>query len=291
MEGVLAMNFGGKQGMRLFGWLACSAWLAVAVGCGGGGTGPAEEGGIPIALHIDTEEPNPAGLIRICDELARRDLPATLFVNIDMASYYIRDIHQLYLSGFEIALLSSYLGDLSHEGQSQRLYIGLATVSGCPLCKTDQPVVGIRPMGFFQNESTYQLVDSLQFAYDAGFQARRIYLPGHEEETFPYRQEGYDFVAVPVSTVRWGGEWVSAVDREFEQRAGTTGEQWGSLLTAGLEQAMKEQEPLIVVVCDALTGEVEGEYWSAFLGFLSLAEKQGARFLTTERLVIEYATD
>jgi len=284
-------SFGVKQALRRCGWLVCGAWLMVAVGCGGGGMGPEEEGSIPIALQIDAEELNPAGLIRICDELTRRGIPATLFVSPGMASYYIRDIHQLYLSGFEIALLSSPLGELSHDGQGRELRTGLGSVSGCPLCKTDQPIVGIRPVDFFQNEDTYQLVDSLKFAYNAGFQARQIYLPGHEEETFPYRQEGYDFVAVPVSTVRWEGEGVCAVDREFEQRSGSTGKQWGSLLTAGLERAVEEREPLVVVVCDAITGEGEGEYWASFLDFLSLAEREGAHFLTTERLVIEYATD
>ena len=287
----MVMSSSVKQVMRRFGWLVCGAWLVVAGGCGGGGTGPEEEGGIPIVLQIDAEELNPAGLTRICDELTRRGIPATLFVSPGMASYYIEDIHQLYLSGFEIALLASPLGELSHEGQGRELRTGLGAVSGCPLCKTDQPIVGLRPVDFFQDEDTYQLVDSLQFVYDAGFQARRIYLSGHEEETFPYRQEGYDFVVVPVSTVRWEGEWVCAVDREFEQRAGASGEQWGALLTEGLEQAVERQEPLVVVVCDALTGEPNGEYWSPFLGFLSQAEKQGARFLTTERLVIEYATD
>lgn len=285
------MNCEAKQVMRLFGWLICSTWLVAAIGCGGGGTGPEEEGGIPIALQIDAEELNPAGLIRICGELTRRGIPATLFINPSMASYYMRDVHQLYLSGFEIALLSSQLGDLPPGGQERELRAGLSTVSGCPICKMDQPVVGVRPRGFFQDENSYQLMDSLKFAYDAGFQARLIYLSGHEEEVFPYRHEGRNFVAVPVSTVRWEGEWVCAVDREFKQRAGASGEQWSALLSEALARAVEREEPLVVVVCDAITGESDGEYWSAFREFLSQAEKQNARFLTTEQLVIEYATD
>ena len=169
-------------------------------------------------------------LQRICEELSQRGIPATLFVTPFSGKQYEEKLHQLYLSGLEIPLLSPYLGGMSRRIQSLEISEGLRKVSGCPMCKTDQPVVGIRPTRFVQNEDTYQLVDSLQFAYNAGFQARLLYMPGHGQEFGPYHAEGYDFAAVPVSTTLWQGERVCLSDRIFGQLAGVDPDQWGELL-------------------------------------------------------------
>ena len=277
--------------MRYISWLFLGAWMVGLNACSNGGTGPASEAEIAIALQVDAEGEDLEALVRICSELDQRDISATLFVTSSLANRYSGEIHQLYVRGFEVSLLSSYLGEMSHDEQSQEIDKGLSAVSGCLRCQTDQPVHGIRPARFVQNEDTYQLVDSLQFAYNAGFQACLLYAPGHERDVHPYRIEGYDFFAVPVSTAFWQGERVCLSDQMFQQRPGADPDQWGELLVAALDEAIERGEPLVVVVHDSLTGAEDSSFWPPLVRFLTRARERGVRFLTTEELVIEFATN
>lgn len=267
--------------LLLFGLLAC----------GDKSTGPdADRAPVTVALQIDAEEKKPDFLLRICQELTQREIPATLFVNSILAWNHDHVIQELYLSGIEIALLSPSLGDASYDIQKSRLYTSYATVTGCLPCRTSHPVNGFRPEGFSQNEDTYAIADSMGFAYDAGFQARLLYAPGHEQEDRPYRIDGYDLVAVPVSTAQWQKERVCLSD-SILRSLGATPEQWGELLIATLDEAGKAQRPLVLVVRDAVTGSEESPFLPPFVRFLEYAREREARFVTTEKLVIEYVSE
>ncbi|MEW6383743.1 MAG: hypothetical protein AB1514_07195, partial [Pseudomonadota bacterium] len=259
-------------------------------GCSEKGTGPALDSHSPVALQVDVEGRTTDSLERVGEALVARNLVATLFVSPHFARLFSATVHDFYLKGFEVAFLNPWSASPSYEVQARWTSLGYQWVAGCSLCSLGRPVVGMRPAGFAQNEHTFCILDSLKMAYNAGFQARLIYAGGHEGDMAPYRVEGYQFVAVPVSTAWWQDTWVCLTDEAAVAR-GLGPVDWGDLLARGLEEAQSGKGPLVMVVHDTVVGEPDSPYWSAFLGFLDRGQTRGARFVTTEELVFEYVAE
>lgn len=161
-------------------------------------------------------------------------------------------------------------------------------VEGCLTCGAHGvPVVGFRPRGFVQNQDTYRALEELGFAYSAGFEARRIYAEGHQDDNLPYPLEGRQLAAVPVSAEAWGDGSIGLCAATCQEQGLSTAA-WEGALMAALEKARAETGILVAVVHTGAVGPADSPYWISFLRFLDRARQYDARFLTTRELVREY---
>jgi len=103
--------------------------------------------------------------------------------------------------------------------------------------------MGFLPPGFDQNEDTYMAIDNLGFDYDAGVQAGLIYAPGHGGDVWPYQVEGYNFSAVPISTVDVYGELTPLYDKKMADN-GMSAAECNEILTTKLDESAANDEPI-----------------------------------------------
>ncbi|MEA2045956.1 MAG: hypothetical protein U9N48_05475 [Euryarchaeota archaeon] len=143
---------------------------------------------------------------------------------------------------------------------------------------------GFRPQRFNQSETTYKILDKMDIVYDAGFQAGLVYLPGHEDDTWPYQAEGHSFYAVPVSTHTLSGEEVYLSDRLAKEELGLDGSQWYDLLVDEFEECATNDDPMVVVFHNFIFGSDEG-YRDAYVDFIDYTTSKNAVFVTTLELV------
>ncbi|HOW71346.1 MAG TPA: polysaccharide deacetylase family protein [Phycisphaerae bacterium] len=276
---ILALGGAGCLPRDLAGWL----WSSPAH------VSPPPGGGVPINIQVDAEMEGVAGLARITDELQRRGILTTVYVTADYANRQQPAVTELYHQGFEIALHGYYTGEqlatMTYEEQKDLLTRAKTAVEGCRPCGHYKPVVGFRPQYFSQNEDTYEILDELGLAYNSGFKARQLALPGHENDTLPYIVADHSFKAVPISTVEYGGKRVYLCDISFAEGDHMTGAQFGEALHLALEEAVAADEPLVVLVHNWYTGDSDKyDYWQPFRDFLDEAAAKGT-FVTTQALV------
>ena len=274
--------------------LLMAAWCAVSASCGDGGTGPGRDA-VPLtvalqvagAVQSTTMHVSADRLMTIVQELGARGLRATLFATANLGVQEERLLYELHRSRYEIALLSSALAGVPRDVQELWLLMERDSVDGCPLCNDYHAVVGFWPADLSAEELTLSVADSLGFSYMIGPPDSGI-CPD-STGPLPCSAEGRPLVVVPITAVSWRGECVILSDAKIAQRGGTAAV-WEGLLRQAALAAEDTGNPLIVAVHDTLTGDPEREYLAAFQRFLDESVARGARFVTTEELVLEYAT-
>jgi hypothetical protein len=158
-------------------------------------------------------------------------------------------------------------------------------VEACHICngKTIEPK-GFKPQSFDQNADTYNILDAMGIVYDAGFKAGVLFLPGHENDAWPYRAENHRFYAVPVSTYDLSGEKIYLSDRYSSVEKGLGGSQWNDILVSKFDESSKKGEPMVIIFDNLISGK-EPDYLDAYITFLDYAASKGAKFVTTLELV------
>ena len=228
-------------------------------------------------------------LDNIYGQLNERGLGATFFIVQDIVQPYGR-LRLTYIGKdpkFELAMSGKSsdenLSTKSYSEQKTLLQTSKDYVEACKVCGKNEIIAsGFMPQSFNQNEDTYKVLDELGIEYDAGFQAGLIYAPGHQDDVWPYKLEGYDFYAVPVSTYNISGQKVPIQDKYFDKK-GFTSSQWYDALTGKFVEAQANDQPMVILLTKSISGS--GDYLEAFKNFLDFALSNDATFVTTMDLV------
>jgi len=190
--------------------------------------------------------------------------------------------HELAMHGMTTDEL---LGPMSYGKQYPLLREAKRLVESAYVCEGLKiEAKGFRPQRFNQSETTYRILDKMDIVYDAGFQAGLVYLPGHEDDTWPYLAEDHSFYAVPVSTHSLSGEEVYLSDRLAKEKLGLDGSRWYDLLVDEFEECAENDDPMVVVFHNFIFGSDEG-YRDAYVDFIDYATSKNAAFVTTLELV------
>jgi hypothetical protein len=187
----------------------------------------------------------------------------------------------------EIGISGNHLDEkLSAKSYSEQLSIlkqSMRYAEGCGICDVHEVhASGFLPQSFDQNEDTYKAIDELGLDYDAGFQADILYAPGHEEDVWPYKVEGYEFYAVPVSTYMLSGELVPLSDR-YARDNGISASEWEDMLVGKFDEISGEDKPMIISLSSSISGS--GEYGDALNEFIDYASSNDAEFVSSSDLV------
>ncbi len=246
-----------------------------------------------VNIQIDGEGLDVAGLTDMMNEIQSRSLKATVFVTGDFANRQALLVHQYALDGYEIGMhgynTGEQLATMSYDEQLDLLSKMKRAVEGCFECGMGNPVVGFRPQYFSQNEDTYRILDEWGIKHNSGFKAGLLATPGHELDTRPYKVEGHQFYAVPISTVEYGGKRIYLCDMACANADKLTADQWFEALRMGLDQAKANDEPLVVLLHGIITGDrTRYTYWQPFIDFLDAVAEE-AQTVTTSELVEHYA--
>lgn len=252
--------------------------------------------GVYVNIQVDAEGQNAQGLNDMIAELQARDMHTTVFVSGEFANANALAVSALARSGFEIALhgykTGEQLATMTYEDQKTLLTNAKKAVQGCAPCGTYVPIVGFRPQFFSQNEDTYRILAELGFAWNSGFKAGiEPMIAGHEQDVAPYpvHGAGYDFYAVPISTVEFNGKRIYLCDMACVQAEKMTAEQWAQALDAGLTEALQAKRPLVVLLHGMITGDrTQYTYWQPFVDFLDKVLATNSAVVTTSQLVDLY---
>lgn len=248
-----------------------------------------------VNIQIDAEGQDVVGFTDMMTELKARNLKATIFVTGEFANREALLIHNYSLDGYEIAMhgynTGEQLASMSYEDQLALLSSMKTAVGGCLDCGMGNVVVGFRPQYFSQNEDTYRILDAWGMKYDSGFKAGLLYTEGHELDSKPYKVEGHQFYAVPISTVEYGGKRIYLCDMSCANADKLTADQWSEALRMGLDQAKANNEPFVVLLHGIITGDrAKYTYWQPFIDLLDDVVAE-AQTVTTNELVDHYAVE
>jgi len=233
-------------------------------------------------------------LIALTNELVPGKLNTTIFVSEDTATAYRLGIteqgthptHELALHG---NTTDEKLSSMSDADQETLLTNAKNALYHCYVCGGKHvDIKGFRPQAFDQNNATFNILEKLGIVYDAGFQVGSIYLPGHQNDAWPYLIEGYNLYAVPVSTYMLNGDRVVLYDRYIEETKKLSGAQWYDLLKNKFDESAKDGDPMVVIFSNLVSGN--GDYLDAYKNFIQYATDKGANFVTTMQLVNMTAT-
>jgi hypothetical protein len=244
-----------------------------------------------IPSNPSSEEVKAAGgsLINQINEIDPYNRNVTIFVRGEMATVYRLRITSLgAMSNHELALYGNNTGEnlssFSAAEQEEILKNANKRLYNCYVCGGKHvDIKGFRPQGFEQNEDTLRALENLSIIYNAGFQQGLIYMPGHENDSWPYLIEGSNIYAVPISTTDVNGEKAVLYDKYIRDDMGLSGSQWQDLLQSQFDENAKAEAPTVVIFSNLVSGD--GDFLDAYRNFLNYAESQGARFLTTFQLV------
>jgi len=228
-------------------------------------------------------------LLNVMQELQNKKLKATFSSPYDVIATRIR--LRITEAGrdpnFELAMS----GNNSHEKLSMKSYAEQESIlsrskgatENARVCGTNEIIAyGFMPQSFDQNQDTYKVLDELGIQYDAGFQAGLLYETGHENDTWPYQVEEYNFYAVPVSTYILSDKRVPLQDKYFQEN-GLTSSQWSDALEDKFLEAKETGEPVVIALTTSVSGN--GDYLDALKEFLEFAVSKDASFVTTLDLV------
>lgn len=247
---------------------------------------------VVINVQVDAEGDDTEGIQRVVAALRERNIPTTVFVTADWANKNAPLVQQFYRDGCEIALHGYYTGEqlasMTYEEQKDLLSRAMLAVQGCQPCGTYKQVTGFRPQYFSQNEDTYRVLDELGLAYNAGYKAGQLDVPGHEDAVTPFQMPGHEFFASPITVAPHEGEDVYLCDISCALAHEMTGAQWLELLRAGRAQCAADDVPMVVLVHGWYTGDAsEYDFWQPLLTFLD-ENRTTAEFITTAELVERY---
>ena len=259
-----------------------------------------EENAPIISLIIDVDappSPNEAevrsaevNLHKMYESIAdNRHKTATLILNQDVTSSRIRLLLAQYtvLSNFEFVISGKHSDDLlsnmSFSDQVMLIKNSIRIAEAARVCgMSEVEVLGFMPPGFDQNEDTYEAMDNLSIKYNAGFQVGLIYAPGHKSDVWPYEVEGYNFSAVPISTVEVSGELLPIYDKRMVEEEISAAE-WGEILQTKLDESAANGEPMVVLLSTSTSAT--GDYFDTFVEFLGYAISEDAVFVNARDLV------
>ena len=264
------------------------------------GSGLAKNSPTIVNVMIDADTtPNPnmtmvniyyLQLINLSNVIQNNNLNATVFTTSEMdTSDRIGITHLQKLDNFEIALHGNKTGeDLSNmsEAEQDSLFAKeIALVNKCYICGGKAPnVKGFRPQLFKQNNDTFKVLNKYGFIWDAGFKAGVLYLPGHQNDVWPYPIPNYNLYAVPVSTYTLSSEKVYLYDRYLRDNKSLTADQWYNVLKGKFDEASSKGEPMVVIFSNRVSGAA-GDYLDAYKRFIQYAMSENASFVTTWQLV------
>jgi len=256
----------------------------------------ASASGVYVNIQVDAEGQNAQGLNDMIAELQARDMHTTVFVSGEFANANALTVSALARKGYEIALhgykTGEQLATMTYEDQKTLLTNALKVVQGCAPCGTYVSVVGFRPQFFSQNEDTFRILAELGIAWNSGFKAGiEPMISGHEQDVAPYpvHGTGYDFYAVPISTVEFNGKRIYLCDMSCVQADKMTAEQWAQALDSALTEALRTRQPLVVLLHGMITGDrTQYTYWQPFVDFLDKVLASNSAVVTTSQLVDLY---
>ena len=175
------------------------------------------------------------------------------------------------------------LSEKSYDDQKAILEKAEKLVKAMKVCGTNVITVnGFKPQSFDQNENTYKALDEMGMVYDAGYQSGIIYVPGHENDVWPYKVDNHNFYAVPVSTATISGKKVPLDDRYIENN-GISASQWYNLLAGKLDEVSGKDEPMVISLSTSISSK--GDYFDAYKKFIGYALSKDAKFVNTIDLV------
>lgn len=150
-------------------------------------------------------------------------------------------------------------------------------VENCYICGTEKKsVVGYRPSERI-NESDFAIFESLGIRYiiDDG-----MFFSANASR--PYQLDNTTIYVVPVTVVVSDSEPIMLSDR---RAAGMnmSGDEWYTLLSKGMDDAMNRGEPLVVLITSYISGS--GDYMDALEKFIGDASERGMSFVTVNDLV------
>lgn len=263
------------------------------------GSAQSAEKQVVVNLMIDADVPpspseeqgyqTEAMLSAMLTEIEGKTLGATIISTQDVLATYTRMRITRIGSNpkFELAMSGNNskekLSTESYAEQKDVLEKSKKYTEGCKYCGINEITVrGFMPQSFDQNEDTYKALDDLGIQYNAGYQAGIIYAPGHEKDVWPYKVEGHQFYAVPVSTYNLTGKLVPLQDKYFSD-ANLDSNTWYDALTGKFEAAQKNGQPMVIALTTSVSGS--GNYLDALKRFLNFALSNKASFVTTMDLV------
>jgi peptidoglycan/xylan/chitin deacetylase (PgdA/CDA1 family) len=189
--------------------------------------------------------------------------------------------HELALNG---NIKDEKLSSMTYSEQLDLLTNAKKNIDSCHICGGKIiSVQGFRPQSFDQNSDTFKVLQDLGFIYTAGFKAGTLYLPGHENDTWPYPIEGFNLSAVPISSYHLSGENIYLSDRNAKEEMNLSGSKWYDLLVDKFDEAAINGDPMVVIFNNQVSGS--GDYLEAFKNFINYATSKKAKFVTTMDLV------
>ncbi len=230
-----------------------------------------------------------SSIVNLTNAIDSRGLSATVFASGDMVfdqrlmvtTLGARDNHELALNGKS---KDEMLGSMSASKQEERLKEAKEAIDSAHICEGKVIAInGFRPQSFDQNNDTYSILEGMGFIYDAGFKSGVLYLPGHENDTWPYPIENHNIYAVPVSTYNLSGERVLLSDKYIKEEKGLDGSKWYEILVGKFEEAANKGEPMVVILNNLVSGS--DDYLDAYKDFIDYATMKNAKFVTTMELV------
>lgn len=251
-----------------------------------------------INLMIDAQYPSTAKTVleadtlldNIYNQLQDRNLVGTIYATQDVLKSDVNlDLTRIGLNPrFELAMSGKSpdekISTLSYAGQKDLLETSKRWVEACRICgQNNITVYGFIPQSFDQNDDTYAVLDYLAVQYVAGFQAGLKYLPGHENDVWPYLIQGHNVYAVPVSVYTLPSKTVVLQDKYFVDN-GLDANQWHDALVGKLDDILGKDEPLVISLTTSVSGS--GDYLDALSNFLDYAISKNASFVTTTQLAI-----
>jgi len=254
---------------------------------------------VVINLMIDfdsLDSPTPAdmnmvfnSMNNLTNEIDSRNLNATIHVAGEMAAAQrlpvtelgSRRNHDLALHG---NAKDEKLGSRTYSKQESLLKSAKEAIDVAHICGTTIiPITGFRPQSFSQNNDTFRILESIGILYDAGFKAGVLYMPGHNNDTWPYPIENSTLYAVPVSTSILSGERIYLSDRAAKEDKALSGSKWYDVLAERLDESVDSGDPMVVIFNNLISGS--GDYLVAYRDFIDYATSKNARFVTTMELV------
>ena len=224
-------------------------------------------------------------------EIDSRELNATILVdNETAAGAYSRPLIAFLVvkANHETALGSSKenLGRLPLSEQVRLIESWKKNLENTKFCAgsygaTEVTVKGFRSLSLPGND-TLKAFQDIGFLYDAGFQVGLVYMPGHENDTWPYLIEGTNVYAIPVSSSLTSGKLIPLQDRKA-RGIGINASQWYSLLKNKFDETSRRDEPMVIILSSSVSGS--GVYHDAFDSFIEYALNNSAVFVTTTKLV------
>jgi peptidoglycan/xylan/chitin deacetylase (PgdA/CDA1 family) len=239
-----------------------------------------------INLQVDAELTG-EHLFKVLDELEKRGYTTTVYVTGTYANDNGSAIQQIYENGHEIAFhgwaTGEQLDTMNYTVQKEKLINAKKSVE-----ENSQPIIGFRPQYFSQNEETYKILDSINISYNCGFISGLKYIPGHQNDTKPYKITNHSIYAVPISSYKTLNQTIYLCDISASNKYKLNGTEWYTILKNKFDDCEEKDEPMVVVLNPWITGNETIGYWQAFTGFLNYTDNKNISVVSTKELVDYY---